>query len=62
LQPIRTVAEVEVTFAVFVAEPFQHHRIADEAHRLRKLGMSLRAIGGALRVDEKVVRKALALR
>jgi hypothetical protein len=41
---------------------FQHYRVADEARSLRRLGMSLRAIGGVLGVDEKVVRKALALR
>jgi hypothetical protein len=61
LQPVRTVAEVELGFVVFVAEAFQHHRIADEARRLRRLGMSGRAIGRELGVDEKVVRKALAL-
>jgi len=59
LQPIRTVAEVEVTFAVFTHEPFEWQRIAGEAHRLRRLGMTFRAIGAALGVDEKQVRKAL---
>jgi hypothetical protein len=46
-------------FAVFAHEPFQFQRIADEVLRMRRLGMSLRAIGAALRVDEKTVRKVL---
>ncbi|MBK6515668.1 MAG: hypothetical protein IPM79_04465 [Polyangiaceae bacterium] len=52
---------MEVGFVVFVADAFQHQRIADEARRLHRLGMSGRAIGRQLGVDEKVVRKALAL-
>ncbi|MBL9026905.1 MAG: hypothetical protein JNL21_32215 [Myxococcales bacterium] len=61
MQPIRTAAEVEVTFAVFTREPFQYQRVADEARKLRRLGMTIRAIGEALGVDTKQVRKALAL-
>jgi ribosomal protein L4 len=53
------VGEVELEFAVFTHEPFGFQRIAGEAARLRRLGMSLRAIGSALEVDEKTVRKAL---
>jgi hypothetical protein len=53
------VAEVELEFAVFTREAFGFRRIAGEAGRLRRLGMSLRAIGSALEVDEKTVRKAL---
>jgi hypothetical protein len=53
------VAEVEVEFAVFTREAFEFQRIAGEAGRMRGLGMSLRAIGAALGVDEKTVRKAL---
>lgn len=60
LQPIRTVAEIELEFIVFTQEPFGFQRIADEAETMRRLGMSLRAIGAALGVDEKTVRKALA--
>ena len=52
-------AEVELQFVVFTHEPFGFHRIAEEAGRLRRLGMSLRAIAPALEVDEKTVRKAL---
>jgi hypothetical protein len=51
--------EVELEFAVFTREAFGFRRIAGEAGRLRRLGMSLRAIGSALEVDEKTVRKAL---
>jgi transposase-like protein len=53
------VAEVHVEFPVFTHEPFGFQRIAGEASRLRLLGMSLRAIGEALDVDEKTVRNAL---
>jgi transposase-like protein len=53
------VAEVEVTFAVFTHEPFRFQEIAGEVSRMRRLGMSLRAIGRALGVDEKTVRKVL---
>ncbi|MBX3131414.1 MAG: hypothetical protein KF718_32145 [Polyangiaceae bacterium] len=60
MQPIRTVTEIEVEFVVFTAEPFQYQQIADEARRMRRLGMSLRAIGTVLGVDEKTVRKAVA--
>jgi hypothetical protein len=60
LQPIRTASEVELEFVVFTREQFQLHRIAAEAPTLRRLGMSLRATGVALGVNEKTVRKALA--
>lgn len=59
LQPIRTVAEVALEFAVFTHEPFVYQRIGDEARRMRKLGMTLQAIGKALGVDEKTVRKVV---
>lgn len=45
---------------LFTQEAFQWQRIAGEAARMRRLGMSFRAIGAALGVDEKQVRKALA--
>ena len=48
-------------FAVFTHEAFQYQRVADEARSLRRLGMTFRAIGEALGVDEKVVRRAVAL-
>ena len=59
LQPIRTVAEIELEFAVFPRGTFRYRDIAAEARRMRRLGMSLRAVGAALGVDEKTVRKAL---
>ncbi len=60
LQPVRTVAEVEVAFVVFVAETTRGEEITAEAGRMRRLGMSLRAIGKALGVDEKTVRRAVS--
>jgi hypothetical protein len=59
LRPIRTVAEIQLEFAVFTKEPFQFQRIVGEAQMMRRLGMSLRAVGAALGVDEKTVRNAL---
>jgi len=59
LQPIRTASEIDVEFVVFTREPFHFQRIRVEVARMRRLGMSLRAIGAALGVDEKTVRKAL---
>lgn len=47
-------------FVVFTTDAFGFQRIGPEARRMRRLGMSLRAIGAALGVDEKTVRKALA--
>ena len=58
MRPIRTVAEVPVEFVVFTSEQFQWQRIAPEAQRMRRLGMTFRAIAVALGVDAKQVRKA----
>jgi transposase-like protein len=60
LQAIRTIAEIAVEFVVFQSDGFEYQRVAEEARRMRRLGMSLRAIGTALGVDEKTVRKALS--
>lgn len=46
-------------FVVFTREEFCWQRIAEEARRMAKLGMSGRAIGRALGVDEKTVRKVI---
>jgi len=59
LQPIRTAAEVALDFAIFTHEPFKYQRIGAEVRKLRALGMTLQAIGRALEVDEKTVRKIL---
>ena len=59
LQPIRTASEIDLEFVVFTREAFQYQAIGPEADTMRRLGMSLRAIGAALGVDEKQVRKAL---
>ena len=49
-------------FVVFTQEVFQYQRIGPEADTMRRLGMTFRAIGAALGVDEKQVRKALRSR
>ena len=59
MRPIRTVAEVPVQFVVFTSEQFQWQRIAPEAQRMRRLGMTFRGIAAALGVDAKQVRKAV---
>ena len=59
LQPIRTVSERPLDFAIFTRDPFAFQSFGGEASRMRRLGMSLRAIGAALGVDEKTVRKAI---
>jgi hypothetical protein len=46
LQPIGTVAEVEVTFAVFTHEPFRFQEIAGEVERMRRLGGACVRSGG----------------
>ena len=60
LQPIRTISQLDFDFAVFTQDAFRFQRIAAEASTMRRLGMTLRAIGATLGVDEKTVRKALA--
>jgi DNA invertase Pin-like site-specific DNA recombinase len=59
LQPIRTVAAIDWT-SLFTVEEFGYQRIGGDAGWMRRLGMSYRAIGAALRIDEKTVRKALS--
>lgn len=59
MRPIRTAAEVPLEFAVFTHEPFIYQRIGAEVRRMRRLGMTLQAIGGELGVDEKTVRNVL---
>ena len=60
LRPIRTISVLDLDFAVFTQDAFRFQTIQAEASTMRRLGMSLRAIGAALGVDEKTVRKALA--
>ncbi len=50
---------VEVELAIFYPRsPFSTSGLATMARRMRRLGMSFRAIGAALGVDEKQVRKS----
>ena len=60
MQPIRTISQLELDFALFTREAFPFQAIQAEASVMRRLGMSLRAIGTVLGVDEKTVGKALA--
>jgi len=60
LRAIRTVGELWVELSVAAHEPFMFQVIEPEARRMRRLGMTWRAIGAALGVDEGTVRNALA--
>lgn len=42
-------------------EPFIHQRIGAEVRRMRRLGMTLQAIGKAFGVDEKTARNVLRI-
>ena len=59
MQPDRPAAEVALEFAVFTHEPFVYQRIGADVRRMRRLGITLQAIGRALGVDEKTVRNTL---
>jgi hypothetical protein len=60
LQRIRTISRLDLNFGALTQDAFRFQSIQAEASMMRRLGMSLRAIGAALGVDEKTVRKALA--
>ncbi len=51
LQPIRTAAEVPLAFAVSTHETFVYQQIGPDVWKMRKLGMTLQAIGNELGVD-----------
>lgn len=57
---MRTTSQLHLDFAVFTHDAFRFQAIQAEARTMRRLGMSLRAIGAARGVDEKTARKALA--
>lgn len=60
-QRIRTAAELPLVVDLAdPAPPPKYQQIAERAARLRELGMTYRAIGEALGVDEKLVRRATA--
>ena len=60
MQRIRTLSSIPFEFPVITEPSFKYQKIADEAQKLRKLGMRYRAIGRALGVDYKVVIRALS--
>lgn len=59
MQRIRTLAEIEFEFPIFVEVAFKYQQLREQATTLRKLGLSYREIGRRLKVDYKVVQKAL---
>jgi DNA-binding NarL/FixJ family response regulator len=59
-QPIRTLAEMHVTFALLETRPlFLYERVAEKARELSRLGMSASAIARTLKISDKTVSKAL---
>jgi len=57
--PIRTAATIPLEWVVFTSDPFLFQRIAPEAQRLSRLGMSVTAIARALGVDFHTARDAI---
>lgn len=59
MQRIRTLAEIELEFPVFTETSFKYQKLSQRAKKLRQLGMSYRKIGMLLKVDYKVIKKAI---
>lgn len=51
-----------MAFAVFTHEPFVRQQIGPDVWKMRRLGMTLQAIGKELGVHEKTVRNILGER
>jgi hypothetical protein len=59
-KPIRTLAQMHVTFSLLETRPsFVYQQVAENARELSRLGMSVRAIARTLRITDKTVIKAL---
>jgi hypothetical protein len=59
-QPIRTVAEIALSFSLLETRPpFAFQAIASEASRLLRLGMPFSSIARHLGVSDKTVAKAI---
>jgi hypothetical protein len=59
-QPIRTAALLPLHFPILqVEQPFAYQRIAREAVRLRRLGLTNTGAGRALGVTDKTIAKAI---
>ena len=59
-KPIRTLAQMHVTFSLLEARPsFVYQQVAEKARELSRLGMSASAIARTLQTTDKTVTKAL---
>ena len=59
-KPIRTVAEMHVTFSLLETRPpYVYHQVAEKARELSRLGMSASAIARILKTTDKTVSRAL---
>ena len=56
---IRTLAEIDVKFAVFTEEPFTYQEIGPKALELFRLGMNYSQIALQLKVTDKTVAKGI---
>lgn len=62
-QPIRTAAQLQMSFPLLSVEgSFPHQMLGPKIRELARLGLSTNAIARALAVDWKTVRKALQRR
>ena len=60
-QPIRTVAQLHLSFSLLDTSPsfFLYQQVAEKSGELRRLGMSVSAIARALKIADKTVIRAL---
>src|SRR5262250_2914573 len=59
-QPIRTIAEMPITFSLLnTRSPFIYQQVAEKARELWRLGMPACAIARMLKTSDKTVSKAL---
>ena len=59
-KPIRTLAQMRVTFSLLSTRPlFLYQQVAEKTRELSRLGMSASAIARTLKITDKTVTKAL---
>jgi len=60
LQPIRTIAEIDLEFTAFTSEPFQYQRFSRKIKQMKDLGMKSSEIARSLGLEPKTVKRALS--
>ncbi|MEZ4740896.1 MAG: hypothetical protein R3B45_00350 [Bdellovibrionota bacterium] len=56
---IRTIAEIDLEFPVFVSDPFQYQVFAEKIQKLHLLGMKVSEIARSLGLEPKTVKRGL---